>query len=29
MYLRPQADEFPVFYKGYIDTVGDDVLVEL
>jgi hypothetical protein len=29
MYLRPQADEFPVFYKGYIDTVGDDVLAEL
>ena len=26
---RPQADEFPVFYKGYIDTVKDDVLAEL
>jgi hypothetical protein len=29
MYLRPQADEFPIFYKGYIDMVGDDVLAEL
>jgi uncharacterized damage-inducible protein DinB len=29
MSQRPQADEFPVFYKGYIDTVGDDVLAEL
>ena len=29
MNLRPQADEFPIFYKGYIDTVGDDVLAEL
>jgi hypothetical protein len=29
MNLRPQADDFPVFYKGYIDTVGEDVLVEL
>jgi hypothetical protein len=26
---RPQADEYPVFYKGYIDTVNDDVLAEL
>ena len=26
---RPQADEFPVFYKGYVDTVKDDVLAEL
>ena len=26
---RPQADEYPVFYKGYIDTVKDDVLSEL
>ena len=26
---RPQADEYPVFYKGYIDTVSDDVLAEL
>jgi hypothetical protein len=26
---RPQADEYPVFYKGYIDTVKDDVLAEL
>lgn len=25
----PQADEFPVFYKGYIDTVKDDLLAEL
>ena len=29
MNLRPQADEFPVYYKGYIDTVADDVLLEL
>ncbi|WP_291403152.1 DinB family protein [Daejeonella sp.] len=29
MNQRPQADEFPLFYKGYIDTVGDDVLAEL
>lgn len=26
---RPQANEYPVFYKGYIDTVNDDVLTEL
>lgn len=26
---RPQADEYPVFYKGYVDTVNDDVLAEL
>lgn len=26
---RPQADEYPVFYKGYIDTVTNDVLSEL
>ena len=26
---RPQADEYPVFYKVYIDTVKDDVLAEL
>ena len=26
---RPQADEYPVFYKGYVDTVKDDVLAEL
>lgn len=26
---RPQADEYPIFYKGYVDTVTDDVLVEL
>jgi len=26
---RPQAEEFPLFYKGYVDTVGDDVLAEL
>jgi len=26
---RPQADEYPVFYKGYIDTVNDDVLTSL
>jgi hypothetical protein len=26
---RPQADEYPVFYKGYVDTVSDDVLAEL
>jgi hypothetical protein len=29
MSQRPQADEFPVYYKGYIDTVADDVLIEL
>lgn len=29
MSQRPQADEFPVYYKGYIDTVADDVLLEL
>lgn len=26
---RPQTDEYPVFYKGYVDTVNDDVLTEL
>jgi len=26
---RPQADEYPLFYKGYIDTVKNDVLAEL
>lgn len=26
---RPKADEYPVYYKGYIDTVKDDVLAEL
>ena len=26
---RPQADEYGLFYKGYIDCVGDDVLSEL
>ncbi len=26
---RPQANDYPVFYKGYIDTVSDDVLAEL
>ena len=26
---RPQAEEFPIFYKGYVDTVSDDVLAEL
>ncbi len=26
---RPQADEYPIFYKGYIDTVNDDVLASL
>ncbi|WP_276360317.1 DinB family protein [Daejeonella sp. H1SJ63] len=26
---RPKADEYPLFYKGYIDTVKDDVLTEL
>jgi hypothetical protein len=25
----PQAEEFPIFYKGYVDTVSDDVLTEL
>lgn len=29
MSQRPQSDEYPLFYKGYIDTVGDDVLLEL
>ena len=29
MKQRPQIDEFPLFYKGYIDTVGDDVFTEL
>lgn len=26
---RPQPEEYPVFYKGYVDTVSDDVLTEL
>lgn len=26
---RPLPEEYPVFYKGYIDTVSDDVLAEL
>ena len=26
---RPKADEYPLYYKGYIDTVKDDVLAEL
>jgi len=26
---QPQAEEYPVFYKGYIDTVPNDVLAEL
>ena len=26
---RPQADEYFSFYKGYIDTVSDDVIAEL
>jgi len=26
---RPTADEYPLYYKGYIDTVNDDVLTEL
>lgn len=26
---RPQPEEYPVFYKGYIDTVSENVLVEL
>lgn len=26
---RPIADEYPLYYKGYIDTVNDDVLTEL
>jgi hypothetical protein len=26
---RPLAEEFPLFYKGYVDTVSDDVLAEL
>jgi hypothetical protein len=29
MSQRPQANEFPVYYKGYIDSVADDVLIEL
>lgn len=29
MNQRPQVDEFPLFYKGYVDTVGDNVLQEL
>lgn len=26
---RPKAEEFSLFYKGYVDTVSDDVLTEL
>ena len=26
---RPQPDEYPVFFAGYIDAVSDDVIVEL
>ena len=26
---RPQAEEFPLFYKGYVDTVSENVLTEL
>jgi hypothetical protein len=26
---RPKAEEFPLFYKGYVDTVSDDVLTDL
>ena len=26
---RPQPEEYPVFYKGYIDTVSENVLAEL
>ena len=26
---RPQAEDYPVFYKAYIDSVSDDVLIEL
>lgn len=26
---RPQPEDFPVFYKGYIDSVSDEVLTEL
>lgn len=26
---RPQADEYPGFYKKYIDTVSDNVIAEL
>jgi len=26
---RPKAEESPLFYKGYVDTVSDDVLTEL
>ena len=26
---RPQAEEFPHFYKGYVDTVSENVLTEL
>jgi hypothetical protein len=26
---RPHTEEFPLFYKGYVDTVSDDVLTEL
>ena len=26
---RPQPEEYPVFYKGYIDTVSENALAEL
>ena len=26
---RPQAEEFPLFYNGYVDTVSENVLTEL
>lgn len=26
---RPQPEEYPIFYKGYIDTVSENVLAEL
>jgi len=26
---RPLVEEYPLFYKGYVDTVSDDVLTEL
>lgn len=26
---RPQPEEYPVYYKGYIDTVSENVLAEL
>jgi hypothetical protein len=26
---RPQANEYPAYYQGYIDAVGDDIIAEL